>query len=197
MDFQIAESEILTIAVMCVNDFNYGWHGKKDVLLCGVENVHLAFMLSKFEANIHAVNCAFKNTDFAKNARSMTFYEHAINLKINQFDVIIDLKSENVSHYKKMLKTNGILLCNLDALTADKITKKGADFLILMPLKIAESGIQKYYIFASNKFHPIADFSIQKLDLMEDLHYCNERVYNAVYAMPNYIKKAISGVVRN
>lgn len=55
----------------------------------------------------------------------------------------------------------------------------------------------KYYLFASNKFHPLADLSLQKLDLLDDLKYCNDKIYQATFAMPNLIKSALKGVARN
>ena len=189
MDYEIAEAEILSTAAMCVNDFN---NDKKEILLVNVNNTHLIDLLSHFNANIHALNS--KKADFASN---VAFYDLAINIKVKRFDVIIDLQNQSVENYQKLLKTSGILLVDLSALKPDEILSKKADFNILMPFRIYENLTQKYYLFASNKFHPIADLSLQKLDLLENLQYCNERTYNAVYAMPNYIKTALRGIARN
>lgn len=193
MNFQIAESEIIAVASLCVNDFK---DEKKDVLLVNADDMELFKMLLKFGANIHALNASVERESF-KNIAGVAFYDLAINLKITQFDAIIDLKSKSVEHYKKLLKPSGILIVDLEALERAKIAEKKADFNVLMPFKIAESGIQKNYLFASSKFHPIADFSLQKLDMVEGLQYCNARVYEAAFALPNYIKTALKGVVRN
>lgn len=190
MNFQIAESEILACASLCVNDFK---DKKKDVLLVNADNLELFKMLLNFGANIHALNASVERESLA----GVAFYDLAINLKITQFDAIIDLKSKSVEHYKKLLKPSGVLIVDLDALERAKIAEKKADFNVLMPFTIVESGIQKNYIFASSKFHPIADFSLQKLDMVEGLQYCNARVYEAAFALPNYIKTALKGVVRN
>lgn len=193
MNFQIAESEILAVAGLCVNDFK---NEKKDILLVNVDNLELFKMLLKFGANIYALNAGVKRESL-ESTEGVAFYDLAINLKITQFDAIIDLKSKSVEHYKKLLKPSGILIVDLEALERAKIAEKKADFNVLMPFKIAESGIQKYYIFASNKFHPIADFSLQKLDMIDGLQYCNARVYEAAFALPNYIKTELKGVARN
>lgn len=191
MDCEIIESELLSIATMCVNDFCFD---KKDILLVGVKNEHLLRLLSSFNVNIYAINSHIKNANFSSN---VAFYDLAIQLKVNQFDVIIDLQNSSVQHYKKLLKNNGILIVDLKALESNEILAKNANFNIIMPFKIHEKNIEKYYLFVSNKFHPIADLSLQKLDLLENLQYYNERTYTAAYAIPNYIKKSLQGVVRN
>lgn len=193
MDFQIAESEILAVAGLCNNDFK---NDKKDVLLVNVDNVELFKMLLKFGANIYALNANVERENF-KNVAGVAFYDLAINLKINKFDLIIDLQNKDAKHYQKLLKNNGILIVDMESLTRENITQKRIDCNVLMPFKIAESSTQKYYIFASNKFHPLADFSLQKLDMLDGLRFCNARVYEACFAMPNYIKTALRGVVRN
>lgn len=194
MNFQIAESEILAVAGLCVNDFK---NEKKDILLVNVDNVELFKMLLKCGANIHALNANVKRENLAENADKVAFYDLAIKLKINKFDLIIDLKNKDAEHYQKLLKNNGILIADLEALTRKNIAQKRLDFNVLMPFKIAESSTQKYYIFASNKFHPLADFSLQKLDMLDGLRFCNARVYEACFAMPNYVRTALRGVVRN
>lgn len=191
MDYNIVESEILATAAMCVNDFNYD---KKDILLVGVNNAALIHLLSSFDVNIYVLNASVRDEDFAEN---VAFYDLAINLKINQFDVIIDLQNNNVENYKKLLKNSGILIVDLISLDKSEILTKRAEFNVVMPFKIYEEAVQKYYLFISNKFHPIADLSLQKLDLIENLQYCNERTYNAVYAMPNYIKKSLQGIIKS
>lgn len=193
MNFQIVESEILAVAGLCVNDFK---NEKKDILLVNVDNLELFKILLKFGANIYALNAGVERESL-ESVEGVAFYDLAINLKITQFDAIIDLKSKSVEHYKKLLKPSGILIVDLEALEREKIAEKKVNFNVLMPFKIAESSIQKYYIFASNKFHPIADFSLQKLDMFDGLQYCNARVYEAAFALPNYIKTELKGVVRN
>ncbi|MGX2983108.1 hypothetical protein [Helicobacter sp. 23-1045] len=191
MDFNIAESEILACAGLCVNDFG---SAQKEVLLVGVENAEIFNSLLKFGAKIHALNSSVERDRFAEGVE---FYDLAINLKVQKFDLIIDLKSANTEHYQKLLKNNGILIVDLRDLSKDEILQKKADFVVLMPFRVQECGREKCYLFASNKFHPLADFSLQKLDMCGDLQFCNARIYEGCFAMPNYVKSALKGVVRN
>ena len=190
MNFQIAESEILAVAGLCMNDFK---DEKKDILLINADNLELFKMLLKFGANIYALNANVER----ENLAGVAFYDLAINLKITQFDAIIDLKSKGVEHYKKLLKPNGILIVDLDAMERAKIADKRADFNVLMPFRLQFGGCEKNYLFASSKFHPIADFSLQKLDMMDGLQYCNARIYEAAFALPNYVRWKLKGVIRN
>lgn len=200
MDFDMIEAEIIACVGLCVNDFN---NETKDVLLTNTTNAELLKMLSQFNVRVHCVGAnpmdfaVNQNMNVADSIAKVTFYELAINLKVHKFDVIIDLQNKNMENYQKLLKNNGILIVDLELLTRDKIAKKNVNFNVLMPFKLQCDGYEKYYIFASNKFHPIADLSLQKLDLLENLQYCNAKVYEAVFAMPNYIKAELKGIVRN
>lgn len=103
-----------------------------------------------------------------------------------------------------MLKNNGILIVDLESLKRENIAQKNANFNVLMPFRLQSWGdndlrkwSEKYYLFASNKFHPIADLSLQKVDLLDDLQYCNAKIYEGAFALPNYLKTELKGVVRN
>lgn len=191
MKFEIIEAEILACSALCVNDFN---NAQKDILLVNVNNAELFGNLLNFGARIHALNSSVERDRFAEG---VAFYDLAINLAVQKFDAIIDLQNKSVEHYQKLLKNSGILIVDLANLERENITQKGADFNVLMPMRIQDSGREKCYLFASNKFHPIADFSLQKLDMCEGLKYCNARVYEAVFAMPNYVRENLRGVARN
>ena len=191
MKFEIIEAEILACGALCVNDFS---NAQKDILLVNVNNADLFANLLNFGARIHALNSSVERDRFADG---VAFYDLAINLAVQKFDVIIDLQSKSVEHYGKLLKDSGILIVDLERLESSAIAAKNADFNVLMPMRIYDNGREKYYLFASNKFHPIADFSLQKLDMCEGLKYCNARVYEAVFAMPNYVREKLKGSVRN
>lgn len=196
MNFDIVESEILVCAGLCVNDFNYEG---KEVLLVNIKNVNLLKMLARLNARVHCVGV--NRADFGDLdtdcANSVIFYDLAINLKVHKFDLIIDLENKSVENYQKLLKDNGILIVDLERLESSVIAKKNADFNVLMPFRLQFEGCEKCYIFASRRFHPIADFSLQKLDMMDALRYCNAKVYEGAFAMPNYIKDELRAVVRN
>lgn len=191
MDFDIIEGEILACAGLCVNDFS---NAKKDILLVNVNNAELFTNLLNFGARICALNSSVNRDRFASGVE---FYDLAINLAVQKFDLIIDLQNKSAEHYQKLLKNNGILIVDLVHLERENITQKGLSCNIIMPMRIQDNGQIKYYLFASNKFHPIADFSLQKLDMAENLRYCNAKIYEAVFAMPNYIKDDLRGIAQN
>lgn len=208
MDFDRIEAEMIACAALCVNDFN---NEIKDILLVNSANVELLKMLTHFSVKVHCVG--LNRANFIANqsanlsAESMTkmaFYDLAINLKVHKFDVIIDLKNNSAENYQKMLKNNGILIVDLESLGAENIAQKNANLNVLMPFRLQSWGSndlhkrrEKYYLFASNKFHPIADLSLQKVDLLDDLQYCNAKIYEGAFALPNYLKAELKGVVRN
>lgn len=203
MDFDRIEAEMIACATLCVNDFN---NEIKDILLVNSNNVELLKMLTNFSVKVHYVGqnmanfMADKSVNLSvKSMAKIAFYDLAINLKVHKFDVIIDLKNSNAEHYQKMLKNNGILIVDLESLEAKNIAQKNANVNVLMPFRLQsfENDEKKYYIFASNKFHPIADLSLQKVDLFDDLQYCNAKIYEGAFALPNYLKAELKGVVRN
>lgn len=197
IDFDIIEAEILACATLCINDFN---NDAKDILLTNTNNKKLIDMLLRFNVQLHCVGFESSVVSEFSTNQNVAFYDLAINLKTNKFDAIIDLQNKGVEHYGKMLKNNGILIVDLEHLESSAIASKNANFNVLMPFRLPKSfgdSHEKYYLFASNKFHPIADLSLQKLDLLENLQYCNAKIYESAFAMPNFVKNKLKDAVRN
>lgn len=177
------QAEILSCIGLCVNDFNYD---KKEVLITNTSNLKLLNFLSKLNTNIHYIG---QNPNL--ELENLKTYNLAIELKINQFDLIIDLDNKATTAYNQLLKPSGILLINLATLDLEVIKK--ADFNIKMPFKC--EGEQ--YLFLSNHFHPLADICVQKIDMINELEYYNLKIHEAMFALPNYQKKALKGIARN
>lgn len=177
----LVEAEILSCVGLCVNDFSYN---KKDVLVANSNNMELLRFLSSLNANIHYIGQNPK----LDNVKS---YDLAIELKINQFDLIINLDNKTTKAYNQLLKPSGILLINLKGLDVDAI--KNAEFNIKMPFKCEG----RQYLFLSNHFHPLADISVQKIDMINGLEYYNIKIHEAAFAMPNYQKEALKGIIKN
>ena len=172
MDKKIIEAEFLACAGLCINDFNYN---KKDVLVLNCENEKLLEFLDKLHCNIYDTS----------------------DVKKDKFDLIIDLKNDTTKHFLEMIKRDSIVIINLANLESsinealDSI--KNADFNIKMPFKVADG----YYLFLSNKFHPLSDICLQKIDMTESLKYYNAKIHEAAFAMPNYLKDALKGIAKN
>ncbi|MDE6886707.1 MAG: hypothetical protein K2P17_06695 [Helicobacteraceae bacterium] len=222
IDKNIIEAEVVSCIALCINDFNYG---KKEVLITNITNAVLLEFISSFSGvevhyigeiaskingdgfannNIDSKNNSNKSTDIkaasiranskTMEMRNLQVYDFAINLRVNKFDVIIDLDNKTTKPYNELLKDNGIAIINLKDLESSSLDIiKEADFKIRMPFRIED----KYYLFLSNRFHPLADICLQKIDLLNDLKYYNAKIHEAVFALPNYRKEALKGIARN
>lgn len=188
MDKNTIEAEFLSCAGLCVNDFNYG---HKDVLILNCNNKKLLEFISKFNVSIHCIG------NFGIDAKNIIFYDRAIDLKQNKFDLIIDLKNNTTEYFLNFFKENSVLIINLDNLESSLDTAinaiKKSNFSIRMPFKLCDN----YYLFLSNKIHPLADICLQKIDMLDGLEYYNAKIHEAAFAMPNYLKIAIKSVARN
>lgn len=188
MDRDVIEAEFLACAGLCINDFYYG---HKDILVLNTKNEKILEFLDMLNCNIYYIG------DLDVNLKNVKMYSKAIELKQNKFDLIIDLDNKTSDHYLKLLKDNALVIINLANLESslpnalDSI--KNADFTIRMPFKVGDN----YYLFLSNKIHPLADICLQKIDMLDNLQYYNAKIHEAAFAMPNYLKEALKGIVRN
>ena len=171
MDKNLIEAEFLACAGLCINDFNYE---KKDILLLGCDNDKLLELLGRFPCNV------YNKSD-----------------KLDKFDLIIDLKNTTTRYFLEKINKDSIVIINLPHLETNQQNAldsiKNANFGIKMPFKLAEN----YYLFLSNKFHPLADICLQKIDMIESLKYYNIKIHEAAFAMPNYLRDVLKGVARN
>lgn len=188
MDKSIIEAEFLSCLGLCINDFNYE---HKDILVLNTNNKNILEFLNKLNCTIYYIG------DSNLNLKNVKFYTKAIDLKQDKFDLIIDLDNKTSNHYLKLLKENAPLIINLanleSSLSSALDTIKNADFAIRMPFKVCDN----YYLFLSNKIHPLADICLQKIDMLDNLYYYNAKIQEAAFAMPNYLKDSLKGVARN
>ena len=66
-------------------------------------------------------------------------------------------------------------------------------FMILMPY----SFLDKTILFASKKYHPIADHKFQVSDFLEDTEYYHTEMQRAAFIYPNKIIKEYLGLFKN
>ena len=54
------------------------------------------------------------------------------------------------------------------------------------------------FTFASKKYHPVHDFDKQPVAASGlDFHYYNQALHSAAFALPNFVKKALAGLINN
>ncbi|RAX51487.1 hypothetical protein CCY99_08935 [Helicobacter sp. 16-1353] len=193
MDKNVIEAEFLACVGLCVNDWNYG---NKDALTLNTDNIALLSFLNTFP-NLHTHHIKKNDISPLLPLENVKMYSKAIELRDSDFNLIIDLDNKTTDFFNKLLRPNGILIINLLHLEQDLQGAKkqidDADFKIKMPFKVENS----YYLFLSNSIHPLADICLQKIDMLEDLTYYNAKMHEAAFALPNYLKDYLKGVVRN
>ncbi len=104
-----------------------------------------------------------------------------------------------VAHASRILKGDGLMvmqhpaLDDTDANTA-LMQVLGNYFKIIMPYHV---GNGTTLLLASKSYHPTADLILQRADLLEGQQYYNCDIHPAAFAMPNYVRKAYLGIIKN
>ena len=117
------------------------------------------------------------------------------------FDVVLvdgSADAAAIAHINRVLKDDGLVAMqhpSLDEVEANTTLMEILSnyFKIIMPYNAGESTL----LLASKEYHPTADVILQRTDLLEGQQYYNCDIHQAVFAMPNYIRKAYLGVIRN
>ncbi len=104
-----------------------------------------------------------------------------------------------LAHCNRVLSDDGLMVMqhpSLDDETANKALMDilGNYFKIIMPYNI---GNGETLLLASKEYHPTADVILHRTDLLEGQQYYNCDIHPAAFAMPNYIRKAYLGTIRN
>ena len=116
--------------------------------------------------------------------------------------VLIDSTAEiaraTYAHLNRIVKEDGLVSCLNDSLdnkeaTTEQLKALGEYFKVLMPYNAED----KTMILASKEYHPTADVILQRSDLIDGLSYYNCDIHTASFAMPNYIRSAYKGIVKN
>lgn len=117
-------------------------------------------------------------------------------------DVVLmeaDTDAAIVAHISRILKEDGLVVMkhpSLDDEQANKVLmgQLANYFKIIMPYA---AGNGETLLLASKAYHPTADVILQRTDLIEGQQYYNCDIHPAAFAMPNYVRKAYLGVIRN
>lgn len=121
----------------------------------------------------------------------------------NSYDVVLIDSSAVISratyaHLNRIVKEDGLVSCLNDSLEDEAASKEQIDalgeyFKIVMPY-FAQG---KTMILASKEYHPTADVILQRSDLIDGLSYYNCDIHTSSFAMPNYIRSAYRGIIKN
>jgi spermidine synthase len=104
-----------------------------------------------------------------------------------------------IAHCNRILNVEGLMVLkhpSLDDEAANRALMEilGNYFKIIMPYNV---GNGETLLLASKAYHPTADVILQRSDLIEGQRYYNSDIHEAAFAMPNYIRKAYLGIIRN
>lgn len=190
----------------------------KNVLILGGFNLEVAYEILKHDdVAVDFVQNDDKVFDslisFLPNFASVTSnprfkrYLKAIDLPVKKYDFIVCLNQPNkheLDGISRMLSKEGILifstkhpLLEFDSFK-DSILSSGEFFGIVMPFFAPLSILtDKGFVFASKRYHPIADMLLQKIDMLEEVKYYNADIHEASFAMPNLLNIKLKGILKN
>lgn len=123
--------------------------------------------------------------------------------KDGNFDVVVvdALNSDAafVAHINRILKEDGLVVLKHPSLDDVEENKKlmqilGNYFKIIMPYNLGDGTTA---LLASKEYHPTADLILQRSDMLDNLNVYNCDLHIGAFAMPNYIRKAYLGVIKN
>ena len=190
---------------------------KINALIIDSFNLEIAYELTKHEANINFIQSDEKVLDSL-----ISFLPHYMEEKksINLLKGILDLPlecnkgidllihSKQVSRHEldgltKLLSQNSVFISPFNNPFLDRegfranLASFGTFFNIVMPFFIPFESIDKFYIFASNSLHPLADLRLARADMLEDLDFYSPDIQQAAFSMSPRILKDFKGLIKN
>jgi spermidine synthase len=170
--------------------------------------VHVPLCSQKLPENVVVVGVQSEGIDqeIARHSdvKSTKFVVHPSELEPNSAQVIIvngemNIDSTFLAHCGRALTEDGVMaVAGHDHVTqlADQkalLERFGNEFKVIMPYAFEGSNI----VLASKLYHPTADVILHRADLLDGQMYYNSDVHVGVFAMPNYVRKALLGVAKN
>ena len=125
------------------------------------------------------------------------------NAQDSAYDIVLidstaEISRATYAHLNRIVKEDGLVSCLNASLDQEEATKEqlsalGEYFKVLMPYKAED----KTMLLASKEYHPTADVILQRTDLIDGLSYYNCDIHVSSFAMPNYIRTAYKGAIKN
>lgn len=190
----------------------------KNALISGGFNLEIAFELLKHqELYVDFVQSDEKILDslisFLPNFSSLGVnprfkrFSRAIDLDVKKYDLVICLHQPDkheIDGIQRILSKEGILifftkhpLLEFDGFK-ESILEAGQFFDIVMPFFAPLSVLtDRGFVFASKKYHPLADMLLQKVDMLENLKYYNADIHQSAFALSNTLMHKLKGILKN
>jgi len=113
-------------------------------------------------------------------------------------DTLVD-DAAVLAHINRVLNAEGLVVLKHPPLDDEAANKQlmqlmGNYFKIIMPYNV---GNGETLLLGSKAYHPTADIILHRADMLDGQQYYNCDIHPAAFAMPNYIRKAYLGIIRN
>ncbi|ETD22776.1 spermine/spermidine synthase domain-containing protein [Helicobacter macacae] len=172
-----------------------------NALIVGGFNLEIAYQLFKHDMHTFFVQSDSKVLDSLisflphfKEVRENPLFTHCakmIDLPIQKYSLIIHNRTPNpheIDALIRLMQEESIFIAPLphplfeEAEFEISLKDFGKFFSIVMPF-FAPIFSHKAFVFASKRIHPLADFWLQKCDMIENLAYYNADIHEAAFAL--------------
>lgn len=184
-------------------------------LVCGTLDAMIAYNLAQQGIQVdmvvgdmeafHTLSGFFPNFREIKEHQNIAIYEHFMELKQCQYDIIIHAGSPKAHEFealKKMANAKficifGLANCYLEPSSMLDTLAIAMNFgHVLMPF-ILPTLTPSSYAFLSNYAHPLADLQLQKSDMLDNMQCYNANLHASVFRLPTFLQKMIAPYVKN
>lgn len=172
-----------------------------NALIIGGFNLQIAYELFKHKMSVCFIQSDNKvldslisflpNFSEVRESPLFTLHKKAIDLPIQKYSLIIHSRIPNeheLDGLTRLLEQESVFIAPLPhplfEETEFELTLKefGKFFNIVMPF-FTHIFCHRAFVFASKKIHPLADFWLQKCDMLENLAYYNADIHEAAFAL--------------
>ena len=176
-----------------------------NALIIGGFNLEIAYQLFKHDMPTLFVQSDSKVLDSLisflphfKEVRESPLFTHClkmIDLSIQKYSLIIHNHTPNaheIDALLRLMQEESIFIAPLphplfeEAEFEISLREFGKFFSVVMPF-FAPIFSYKAFVFASKRVHPLADFWLQKCDMIENLSYYNADIHEAAFALSTHL----------
>lgn len=134
-----------------------------------------------------------------------SLYQKAIDLSLQKYSLIIHARtpsSHEIDGLARLMKKDGVFIASLPHPLFEErefeiaLREFGGFFSIVMPFFVPIFS-HKAFVFASKGIHPLADFWLQKCDMLENLTYYNSSIHEAAFALSADIERKYAMLIKS